>query len=70
MLVIILVLVLLSIFILKSVKEIPIIYSKQGKINQTSTLPIPLNPVGMIPIIFAIAFASFPYIVSQVLVKL
>lgn len=54
-----------SIFILKSYKQIPVIYARQGKIQETSKLPIPLNPVGMIPIIFAMAFVSFPYIVSQ-----
>ena len=59
MLVIVLVLVVLSIFILKSIKEIPIIYAKQGKAQQSSLLPIPLNPVGMVPIIFAMAFVSF-----------
>jgi len=62
-------LVLLSIFILKSLKEIPVIYARQGKIQETSKLPIPLNPVGMIPIIFAMAFISFPYIVAQLVTK-
>lgn len=33
--------------------------------QETSKLPIPLNPVGMIPIIFAMAFVSFPYIIAQ-----
>lgn len=61
----ILILVLLSIFILKSIKEIPVIYARQGQVQQTSILPIPMNPVGMIPIIFAMALASFPYIFSQ-----
>ena len=46
-------------------KHIPIIYARQGKIQETSKLPIPLNPVGMVPIIFAMAFVSFPYIISQ-----
>ena len=54
-----------SIFILRSYSMIPIIYARQWKIQETSKLPIPLNPVGMIPIIFAMAFVSFPYIVSQ-----
>lgn len=54
-----------SIFILKSYQQIPVIYARQGKIQETSKLPIPLNPVGMIPIIFAMAFVSFPYIISQ-----
>ena len=54
-----------SIFILKSYQQIPVIYARQGKIQETSKLPIPLNPVGMIPIIFSMAFVSFPYIISQ-----
>lgn len=58
-------LTIMSIFILKSYKQIPIIYARQGKIQETSKLPIPLNPVGMVPIIFAMAFVSFPYIISQ-----
>lgn len=62
-------LVFLSIFILKSLKEIPVIYARQGKIQETSKLPIPLNPVGMIPIIFAMAFISFPYVASQLVTK-
>jgi preprotein translocase subunit SecY len=45
MLVIVLGLVLLSIFILKSVKQIPVIYSRRGKVQESSFLPIPLNPV-------------------------
>lgn len=32
-------------------------------------LPIPLNPVGMIPIIFAIAFVTFPYLLSRLVVQ-
>lgn len=69
MLIIVLALIILSVFILKTKKEIPIVYAKQGKIQQSASLPLPLNPVGMVPIIFAIAFASFPYLVSQVIVK-
>lgn len=69
MIVIILGLVLLSIFILKSIKEIPIIYSRRGKVQESSFLPIPMNPVGMIPIIFAIAFVSFPYLLSKMIVQ-
>ncbi len=60
---------MLSIFILKSMKEIPVVYARQGKIQETSKLPIPLNPVGMIPIIFAMAFISFPYVLSQLVTK-
>ncbi len=62
-------LVIFSIFLLKSIKNIPIVYARQGKIEQTSSLPIPLNPVWMIPIIFAIAFATFPYLVAQIILK-
>ena len=69
MLVIVLVLILFSIFILKSTKEIPVIYARSGKVQQSSILPIPLNPVGMIPIIFAMAFVSFPYLLSQLITQ-
>lgn len=69
MLVLVLVLIILSILILKSIKKIPVVYSKQWKIQQTSSLPIPMNPVWMIPIIFAMAFVSFPYLISQIIVK-
>lgn len=67
MVVIVLVLILLSIFILKSTKEIPVIYTRSGKVQQSSILPIPMNPVGMVPIIFAMAFVSFPYLCFQLL---
>lgn len=69
MLIIVVGLILLSVLILKTMKEIPIIYAKQGKVQESSTLPIPLNPVGMIPIIFAIAFVTFPYLLSQMVTK-
>ena len=69
MLVIVLVLIVLSIFILKSVKEIPIIYARKGKVQESSILPIPMNPVWMIPIIFAMAFVSFPYLISKIIVQ-
>jgi len=69
MLVIVLVLILLSIFILKSIKEIPIVYARKGKVEETSSLPIPLNPVGMIPIIFAIAFVTFPYLAGKMIAQ-
>src|SRR5690606_1775423 len=59
------ILTIASIIILKSYQQIPVSYARQGKIQETSKLPIPLNPVGMIPIIFAMAFVSFPYIISQ-----
>lgn len=69
MLVIVLVLVLLSIFMLKSIKEIAVIYAKQGKAQQSSILPIPLNPVGMVPIIFGMAFVSFPYLLAKLITQ-
>jgi preprotein translocase subunit SecY len=69
MLVIVIGLILLSVLILKTIKEIPVIYAKQGKVQESSKLPIPLNPVGMIPIIFAIAFVTFPYLISQMITK-
>lgn len=69
MIAIILCLILLSVFILKSIKNIPIIYARQWKIQESSKLPIPLNPVGMIPIIFAMAFVTFPYIISQLVLN-
>lgn len=69
MVVIVAVLVVLSILILKSLKEIPIIYAKQWQIQQSSQLPIPLNPVGMIPIIFAMAFVAFPNLLAKLVTQ-
>lgn len=69
MLIIVLGLVLLSIFILKSIKEIPVIYARRGRVEESSSLPIPMNPVGMVPIIFSIAFVSFPYLLSKLIVQ-
>ncbi|MEI6425814.1 MAG: preprotein translocase subunit SecY [Candidatus Absconditabacteria bacterium] len=69
MLIVVLGLIFLSIFILKSIKEIPIIYSRRGKVQESSNLPIPMNPVGMVPIIFAIAFVSFPYVLSKLIMQ-
>lgn len=69
MLVIVLVLVVLSIYMLKSLKEITVIYAKQGKAQQSSILPIPLNPVGMVPIIFGMAFVSFPYLIAKLITQ-
>ncbi|EKD25393.1 MAG: hypothetical protein ACD_80C00071G0001, partial [uncultured bacterium (gcode 4)] len=69
MLIIVLWLVLLSIFILKSIKEIPVIYARRGKVEESSSLPIPMNPVGMVPIIFSIAFVSFPYLLSKLITQ-
>lgn len=69
MLIIVLGLILLSIFILKSTKEIPVVYAKQGKVQETSVLPIPMNPVGMIPIIFSIAFITFPYLLGRLITQ-
>jgi len=68
-LLIVLVLVVLSILLIRTRKEIPITYARAWKIQETSVLPIPLNPVWMIPIIFAIAFVSFPYLLWQILYK-
>lgn len=69
MLVIVLVLVVLSILLVKTRKDIPVVYARQGKVEETASLPIPLNPVGMIPIIFSVAFATFPYLLSQIIVN-
>ena len=69
MIVIVLGLILLSIFILKSRKEIPVIYARRGRVEESSSLPIPLNPVGMVPIIFSIAFVSFPYLLSKLITQ-
>lgn len=69
MLLIVVGLILLSILILKTIKEVPIIYAKQGKVQESSKLPIPLNPVGMVPIIFAIAFVTFPHLLAQMVSK-
>lgn len=62
-------LVILCIFLIKTMKEIPVIYARQWKVQQTSVLPFPLNPVGMVPIIFSIAFVSFPYLLTQLISK-
>ncbi len=67
---IVLVLIVLSIMLIRTRKEIPIVYAKAGKIQETAILPIPLNPVWMIPIIFAIAFVSFPYLLWNIIYKL
>ena len=64
------VLIVLSILLIRTKKEIPIIYAKSWKIQETSVLPLPLNPVWMIPIIFAIAFVSFPYLLVNILSRL
>lgn len=70
MLVIVLVLVVLSILLIKTKKDIPVVYARQGQVQETASLPIPLNPVGMIPIIFAVAFTTFPYLVSQIVINM
>ena len=69
MLIIVLVLVILSVLLIKTRKDIPVVYARQWSVEETASLPIPLNPVGMIPIIFAIAFATFPYLVSQIVIN-
>lgn len=61
----VLLLILGSVVLVKSIKKIPIVYARQWQVEQTSSLPIPLNPVGMIPIIFSIAFITFPYLLGQ-----
>lgn len=66
---IVLVLIVLAVLLVRTKKEIPITYSRHWKVEETATLPIPLNPVWMIPIIFSIAFISFPYLLSTILVK-
>ena len=66
---IVLVLIVLSILLIRTRKEIPVTYAKAWKIQETAVLPIPLNPVWMIPIIFAMAFVSFPYLLWQILYK-
>jgi preprotein translocase subunit SecY len=70
MLLIIGVLMLLTILLIKTRKDIPVVYARQGGSKETASLPIPLNPVGMIPIIFSVAFVTFPYLVSQIIIKL
>lgn len=70
MIVIVLGLIFLSIFILKSIKEIPIIYARRWKVQESSSLPIPMNPVWMVPIIFSIAFVSFPYLIAKLVAQL
>jgi preprotein translocase subunit SecY len=69
MLFIVLVLVILSVLLIKTRKEVPIVYARQGNVEETASLPIPLNPVGMIPIIFAVAFVTFPYLVGQIVIN-
>lgn len=69
MLVIVLGLVILSVLLVKTRKDIPVVYARQWSVEETASLPIPLNPVGMIPIIFAIAFTTFPYLVSQIVIN-
>lgn len=69
MFLLVLILVILAILLVKTKKDIPIVYSRQWNVEDTASLPIPLNPVWMIPIIFAIAFASFPYLLSQLMVR-
>lgn len=67
---IVLLLIVASLYLIRSRREIPVVYARQGKVEQTSFLPIPLNPVGMIPIIFAIAFTTFPYLIAQLILRM
>jgi len=39
------VLIVLSILLIRTRKEIPVVYARQGKVEETAVLPIPLNPV-------------------------
>lgn len=70
MVAIVLVLVVLCVLLVKTRKDIPVVYAKQWSVQETASLPIPLNPVGMIPIIFAVAFATFPYLLSQIVINM
>lgn len=70
MLVIVLGLVILCVLLVKTRKDIPVVYARQWAVQETASLPIPLNPVGMIPIIFAVAFATFPYLLSQIVINM
>ncbi len=70
MFLIVLILVVLSVLLIKTIKDIPVVYARQGSMQETASLPIPLNPVGMIPIIFAVAFVTFPYLISQLVTNL
>lgn len=70
MLLIVLVLIVLCIFLVKTRKDIPVVYARQWAVQETASLPIPLNPVWMIPIIFATAFATFPYLLSQIIINM
>ncbi len=70
MLVIVLVLVVLSVLLIKTRKDIPVVYARQWNVQETASLPIPLNPVGMVPIIFSVAFTTFPYLLSQMVINL
>lgn len=70
MIVIVLVLIVLSILLIKTRKELPVVYARQGSVQETASLPIPLNPVGMVPIIFSVAFTTFPYLFSQLVINL
>jgi len=54
----------------KTRKDIPVVYARQGAVQETASLPIPLNPVGMIPIIFSVAFVTFPYLLSQIVINM
>lgn len=68
--VIMFVLIVLAVLLIRTRKEIPITYARAGKIQETAILPIPLNPVWMIPIIFSMAFVSFPYLLGNIIYKL
>lgn len=67
-------LVFFVVYVTESQRNIPIIYARQYKNGKTfgnnmSYLPIRVNQVGMVPIIFAASMATLPSILSQYLFK-
>ena len=68
-------LVFFVVYVTESQRNIPIIYARQYKNgksfgNNMSYLPIRVNQVGMVPIIFAASMATLPSILSQYLFKI
>jgi preprotein translocase subunit SecY len=63
--------ILLTIVILvtEAARKIPLTYASQGvrAKSEQASLPIRLNQVGMVPIIFAVAIVNFPPIIGQFL---
>ena len=65
----------LVVFITEAQRNIPIIYARQYKNGKTfgnnmSYLPIRVNQVGMVPIIFAVSMTMIPGILSQYLSRI